>query len=439
MCKLLPLVRFEIGCGIVRRISIDNDSDLRCALCEFEETLMRYNGILIVGLLCLLLTMGACVKRTVGVTSHPPLSVTFLPQKGDLVSKYGDKIDFEKITEIAAGYDYILIGEGHRNPVDHKVQQDVLAALSSNGDGVSMGLEMVAVDMQTVLDDFGKGQVAVDALAEELEWSKRWGYPFPHFRKHFEIARRNSVPVVGLNVPTAITRKISKEGIDALTDDERALLPKEIVPPATAQRTFLDAVFGLHEKKDPKDEQQRERFHLVQSIWDSKMAEEAVRIRKKYNWPVLVIAGSGHVEHGWGIAKRIRWYDPGARVLSIMPWRGGEFDADAGDLFFYSPDTYQSRMGALLVGLPEGGILVESVERASRAARAGLRPGDVLVEASGVPLEYLFSLHMAGKKVHDADEELVFTVRRGEGMFKANVGKLGRAGKKKAETKDMEQ
>lgn len=400
---------------------------------------MKYNRLLVFGLLGLVLTMGACVKRNVEVMSHPPLSVTFIPQKGDLVSKYGDKVEFEKITEIAAGYDYILIGEGHRNPVDHKVQQAVLEALSRNGDGLSLGLEMVAVDKQSVLDDFGKGQVSVDGLAEELEWADRWGYSFAYFRDHFEIARKNSVPVAGLNLPTAVTRKISREGLAALTDEERIFLPGEVVPPATDQRAFLDAMFGQHEKMDAEDEIQRERFHLVQSIWDSKMAEEAVRLRGKYDWPVLIVAGAGHVEYGWGIAKRLRWFAPGARVLSIMPWRGGEFDDQAGDLFFYSPDSYQSKMGALLTGLPEGGILVESVERASRAAKAGLRPGDVLVDASGVRLNSLMSLHVAGKKVHDADESLVFTVRRGQATFTVDVGKLGVPAAQKSTKEDKEQ
>ncbi|MBG0791573.1 MAG: ChaN family lipoprotein [Desulfovibrionaceae bacterium] len=386
---------------------------------------MHYNRLLAVGLLGLALVMGACVKRNVEPASQPPLSVTFLPQKGDFVSKYGNPVDFDEIKDIAAGYDYILIGEGHRNPVDHKVQQAVLEALSGNGDGLSLGLEMVAVDKRPVLDDFGKGLVPVDDLAEELDWATRWGYPFSFFRGHFEIARKHSVPVAGLNVPSAVTRKITKEGLDALTDEERAYLPAEIVPPATAQRAFLDAVFGIHEERESEDEMHRDRFYLVQSIWDSKMAEEAVRLRKRYNWPVLVMAGAGHVEYGWGIAKRIRWFDPAARVLTIMPWRGGEFDDEAGDLFFYSPDSYQSRMGALLTGQPEGGILVESVERASRAAKAGLRPGDLLVEASGVRLDSLMSLHMAGKKVHDADEPLVFTVRRGNSIRTVDVGRLG--------------
>ena len=125
--------------------------------------------------------------------------------------------------------------------------------MSGNGNGLSLGLEMVSVDKQPVLDDFGKGLVPVDDLAEELGWADRWGYPFAYFRDHFAIARRNSVPVAGLNVPTAVTRKISKEGLDALSEEERAYLPATIVEPATAQRAFLDIMFGIHEEKDPDD------------------------------------------------------------------------------------------------------------------------------------------------------------------------------------------
>ncbi|WP_319582758.1 ChaN family lipoprotein [uncultured Pseudodesulfovibrio sp.] len=378
----------------------------------------------------LVLALGACVKNAPEMQAQPigdaPMAVTFLPQKGDFISNYGQPLSLAEVAAMAKGYDYILIGEGHRNPVDHKVQQALLEALSDNGEGLSMGLEMVGVDRQQELDDFCKGQVSLDGLPEELDWATNWGYDFGLFRDHFAIAKDNGVPVAGLNVPSAVVRKITKDGLDGLSDEEKALLPKEIVPPATDQRAFLNAVMAMHRNKDAKDEKERERFYLVQSIWDSKMAEQAVRLRNQYDWPVLVIAGAGHVEYGWGIAKRIRWFDPAARILTIMPWRGGEFDSEAGDLFFYSPDSYRSRMGMVLSGQADG-ILVESVSRGSRAARAGLRPGDMLIEASGIPLEGLFSLHMAGTKVHDADEPLVFTVLRGGQTFTADLGKLGKS------------
>ena len=381
------------------------------------------------GLPGLLLTLGACVKNAPetrpDVIATPPLSVTFVPQKGDFISQYGAPLSVADVAAMAKGYDYILIGEGHRNPVDHQVQQALLQALSGDGDGLSLGLEMIAVDKQQELDDFCKGQVDLDGLPGELDWAKNWGYDFNMFREHFAIAKRNGVPVAGLNVPSEVTRKIARQGIDSLTDEEKALLPKDIVPPSTDQLAFLNAVMSMHKDRDAADPQERERFRLVQSIWDSKMAEEAVRLRKQYDWPVLIVAGDAHVEYGWGIAKRLRWYDPSARVLTIVPWRGDEFDSEAGDVFFYSPDTYRSRMGMVLSGRIGGGILVESVARGSRADRAGLRPGDVLVEAAGVPLDELMSLHMAGTKAHDADASLIFKVQRGDQTLNVDMGKLG--------------
>jgi len=388
---------------------------------KYNKRILAVRRVAIVLLLALVLTMGACVKTVV----HPPLDVIFLPQKGDFVSKYGDRLTLAEIMEMSKGKDYILIGEGHKNVCDHNVQQRVLAALAATDRPPAVGLEMVAVDMQPVLDDFGKGQVEVAGLEEELQWSTRWGYPYSLFSGLFEVAQRNSLPVAGLNAPGFVTKKISSDGLDSLKEEERVFLPKEIVPPASAQQSFLDMIYSQHSDMDADNATQRERFELVQSVWDSKMAEEAVRLRKQYDWPVFVVAGAGHVENGWGIARRISRFDPGAKILILMPWRGGEFDKDSGDAFFYCPETYESRMGATLTATGFGGLLVEGVKRGSRAEKAGLRPGDVLMEASGIKLEYLFSLHMAGAKAYKAEEELIFTVQRGADVFVANVGRLG--------------
>lgn len=386
-------------------------------------------ALLLALLPALVMTLGACSPRV----KHPPLAVTFLPGTGDFVSVTGEPLSLDDVLKLARDKDYILIGEDHRNVCDHVVQQRVLAALAESDTPPVVGLEMVAADKQPVLDDFAAGMVSVDGLEAELEWNERWGAPFSLFRGHFEIIRRHSLPVAGLNVPSAVTRKIARQGIDALDPDERAWLPAEIVPAPNAQVPYLDAVLdqhaGLNDREPHTDEAtRRERFFLVQSIWDSAMAEQAVALRRKYDWPVLVLAGGGHVEHGWGIARRISRYDPGARILLLMPWRGGEFAADAANAFFFCPETYRSRMGMTLAATGRGGLLVERVVRGSRADEAGLRPGDLLTSASGVRLDQLMDLHMAGFTVHEADAPLVFTVVRGDRSFTINVGRLGSRG-----------
>lgn len=377
-------------------------------------------------LLVLTMALGACTAKIV----HPPLGVTFLPRPGEFVSGAGERLSFGEVLKLAEGKDYILVGEDHRNGCDHTVQQRLLAGLAESDTPPVVGLEMVAVDMQPVLDRFAAGQIDVDGLEAELEWSERWGYPYALFRGHFETIRRHSLPVAGLNAPSAVTRKIARQGLEALTPDERAWLPAEIVPVSNAQAPYLDMILEQHLVRDarelPLDEAvRRERFFLVQAIWDSKMAEVAVAMHRQYDWPVLVVAGGGHVENGWGIARRIRQFDPAAKILLVMPWRGDEFDSESGDVFFFCPETYESKMGATLTATGRGGLLVESVTRGSRADLAGLRPGDTLLQASGVPLDRLMDLHMAGFKVHEADAPLVFTVWRGGLMFKADMGKLG--------------
>lgn len=330
-----------------------------------------------------------------------------------------------QVVEQTRGADYILLGEGHRNQWDHKIQQRLIKALGNGEKQLAVGLEMVAVDKQPVLDDFAAGIVPVSDLEEELEWRNRWGYPFSLFSGLFDLAQKNSLPVVGLNVPPEVARAIARSGKESLTEDQREFLPESIVFPCEEQLDMLREVMDMHSGRDSDNATQWDRFVLVQSVWDSMMARQAVDAHARFNWPVLVIAGYGHVEQGWGIERRIRVYDPGARVVSIIPWRGGEFDAGGADMFFYSPDSYQSRMGTVFT-VYERGVVVESVERGSRADKAGLRPGDVLLSANGVKLNALMDLHKAGFKAHDADKPLVFTLLRDGEKICVDMGKLGK-------------
>ncbi len=368
--------------------------------------------------------LGGCASRQSPATSTP-MKVTFLPERGDFVSVEGERRTLEQAVGMVQGADYILMGEGHKNRCDHKVQQAFARALAQSDTPFAVGLEMVAVDKQPVLDDFAEGIVPVADLEAELEWKRRWGYSFSQFEGLFVLAQKHSIPVAGLNVPPSLPRTISRKGVEGLTEDQRDDLPDSIIYPADDQMKMLREIMGMHSGRNVDNATQFERFVYVQSLWDSAMASEAVKLRRKYNWPVLVIAGAGHVEYGWGIARRIHQYDPGARIVSILPWRGDDFDAKAGDVFFYSPESHTSRMGAVFTVM-QGRMVVESVKRGSRADVSGLRPGDVLVEACGVPLRGLMDLHVAGRKAHDMDKPLVFLVHRKDAVLKIDVGKLGR-------------
>jgi len=186
----------------------------------------------------------------------------------------------------------------------------------------------------------------------------------------------------------------------------------------------------MHQGRDASDPKQIERFFLVQSLWDTGMAEKAVELRQRSGHPVVILAGGGHVEHGWGIPRRLKVLDPEAKVMTIMPWRGDEFYPTAADSFFYCPASYESRMG-MTIEMRQGRAVISAVKRDRKGYEKGLRPGDIIAKAQGIPLTGLTALHMAGAKAHKEDKPLVFTIDRRGNRFDLDMGRLTRMKKDK--------
>jgi len=366
------------------------------------------------------LLLSACAAR-----QPQPLGVTFVPVSGDFIAKDGTRLTLNQVLDLARDADYVLIGEGHKNVCDHAVQQEILRALASGPNPPALGLEMVADDRQGVLDAFFAGKLTVDDLEQRLDWTERWGYTFELYRGLFQIARQHKLPVAGLNAPPQIVRKVSREGLDSLTDEERGMIPAHIIRQPAEQEGFLKEIMFRHEGRDTTDPAQVERFFLVQSLWDTQMATRAVWARRTWKRPVVVMAGSGHVDFGWGVALRLNTLDYGAKVLAVTPWRGVEgFEPGAADAFFYCPNTYVSRMGMTLEENRDGLRVVE-VQRGSRADQAGLRPGDLLVAARGRALHSLDDLHVAGTRAYKDQASLTVTVLREKDKLTIDLGKLG--------------
>jgi uncharacterized iron-regulated protein len=162
-----------------------------------------------------------------------------------------------------------------------------------------------------------------------------------------------------------------------------------------------------------------ENFVTVQSLWDTQMAARALYARAASGRPVAVVAGAGHVANGWGIARRLAVLDPSAKVVLVVPWRGGEApDAEAAPYFFACPAAQKSRLGMTLTqdqpapGKPAALPLVTAVAPGSPAAKAGLLPGDAVMAAGGHPAENLSVLHKAAIEAVKDGKALSLAVSR---------------------------
>ncbi|MHC1700027.1 MAG: ChaN family lipoprotein [Humidesulfovibrio sp.] len=407
-------------------------------------------------LLAVLLALSACARPA---PTGQPMPVSFLPAPGEFLTDAGDPLPPEALRRRAATAAYVLVGESHGNACDHEAEARILAILAHAETPPAVGLEMAPAAQNPVLAEFSRGAFPPEELERRLDWKTNWGHPFAKYLPVFRAIRDWRLPAFGLNVPPGVIRRLSAaamqnattdatgaDPVAALSPEDRAHLPARIIEPAPEQLAFLREVMGSHPRQAKAgqgavDPRQEARFLLIQSVWDSAMAEQAVRARRTTGRPVVVLAGTAHVEGGLGIARRIRVLDPGAEVLLISPWRGDEFAKADADVRVYCPESFESRMGMTLESRPlvlagQGGqdfeVLVGAVRRGSPAEAAGLRPGDVVLRAGGHRMRSLAVLHLAGSDAYREKKNLVFVIRRGEDCYSVDLGRLGQQGSRPA-------
>ncbi|WP_027361862.1 ChaN family lipoprotein [Halodesulfovibrio aestuarii] len=370
----------------------------------------------------------SAVSKTANIQPDKPSSTTHLPIEGEFFNANGSKASLTDVIAIAKSCDYILIGETHNVTCDHIVQAKIIAALAESGMRITVGMEMFAQDKQPQLDAVNNGDVSLTEFPKKVDWKEAWGFPYPLYEPIIDVIYKHKIKLYALNFPFEIARKIGDDGMESLTPEERQFLPEKTIPSLKAQEEELARIHDKHvelmtkDKDDPKAAEvakkslahYRKRFFLIQSMWDTCMAEQAVKIRKKTKLPMVILSGRGHVEHGWGISYRLSKLDPDAKVLLVVPWRDTRpLVADEGHIQFYCPLTKQSRLGFTLRMESDGATIIDVADK-SAAYTAGFLVGDKIVKVSGMDVTSMMTLHRAGVKAAKEGKDMVFTVIRGD-------------------------
>ena len=137
------------------------------------------------------------------------------------------------------------MGESHTDIEFHDVQLRVIQELHKRGRQVLVGLEMYPVPEQQWLDRWHSDKTLTEeGFLAESHWYKNWGYHWNYYRDIFLFARANGIRMFGVNLPRAAVQTIRMKGFDALSPEQKALLPEKVdVENAEHQRLFR-AFFG---------------------------------------------------------------------------------------------------------------------------------------------------------------------------------------------------
>lgn len=260
-----------------------------------------------------------------------------------LRTRGGQEIDAALFFDELAAADAVCVGEVHRNPHHHWAQLEIIDRLGERGarDGVSLalGMEMFQRPFQGILDDYAAGRIAEAALLSRSGWDKRWGYDFALYRPLLQRALEREMALLALNLEDELRKKVSRQGLEGLTEAERERLP-EVDLEDQAHRSWFEGVMaelgGSHghghgEEGSPHGGQEAheaqeghggssraERIYTIQVLWDETMAEGAAAwLAGGEGRRIIILAGSGHC-HDSAIVRRMqrRGVD---RVVSVRP------------------------------------------------------------------------------------------------------------------------
>lgn len=141
-----------------------------------------------------------------------------------IITRMSDRqsVSMSELVAAAGKTDLVLMGEVHTNKEHHDLQLDLLRSLNHGKPRLAIGLEMVPSTKQHQLNQWSAGKLSEHAMRTLFE--ENWT-DWELYRDIFLFARENRIPMVALDVPVEIVRKVSQAGFQSLTPQERSYLP----------------------------------------------------------------------------------------------------------------------------------------------------------------------------------------------------------------------
>ncbi|MBN1938468.1 MAG: ChaN family lipoprotein, partial [Candidatus Aminicenantes bacterium] len=234
----------------------------------------------------------------------------------------GKLVSFDQMIREMKAAAFVYIGETHTSLPMHELQARIIKALHEQDRRLAVGLEMYPVTRPEALAKWSLGILTEAEFVREGRWYTTWNMNFGFYRPVFEVVKSAGVPLYALNAPREIISKIRMRGWEALTDEEKAIVPK---PDLTHEehRFLLRTIFSAEEMpaamKGAGMEMMFEGLYRGQSAWDTVMAFNAVKARRVEGRKVVVLVGSGHLLYNLGLNRRAAEMSglPGKTVVAV--------------------------------------------------------------------------------------------------------------------------
>ncbi|HUT07729.1 MAG TPA: ChaN family lipoprotein [Candidatus Latescibacteria bacterium] len=344
-----------------------------------------------------------------------------------LSGETGTAIDFERMIRDMMTSRIVHVGETHDSMPMHEIEFQVIRALYARDKHLAVGLEMLPVTVQEALNKWTAGILTKDEFIREIRWYVNWNFNFGYYEKIFDFAREHRLPIYALNIPREIITKIRMRGWDALSEEEKALIPG--TPDVTNQdhRTLIRAVFESSDipqaMKGPGLDSVFEGLYRSQSTWDEVMGANAVRAAESEGRRVVVCVGSGHLLYNLGLNRRAfeRSKLPFKTVIAVAIPSGKKsltVSRAIGDYVFGLPEEAKPAFPAIGLSFKKvenlENLVIDAKPTGGVAGRAEFEKGDIVLSVDGKAYTDINEIRMTLAKLKCGDEVKFKVLRAGQ-------------------------
>lgn len=122
----------------------------------------------------------------------------------------------------------IYLGERHDRFAHHINQLQIIKKLYEAGYKLAVGMEMFEVPNLKTVDDYIAGRIDEQTFLRKSDYFNKWGYDYNLYKPIIDYLKQKKIPLIALKIERDITRKVAREGIDSLTDEQAKQLPSEL-------------------------------------------------------------------------------------------------------------------------------------------------------------------------------------------------------------------
>ncbi len=311
----------------------------------------------------------------------------------------------------------VYIGEGHTNYSDHRLQLKIIRALYEQDPRLAIGMEMFSAETQDVLDEYIDQKIDEREFLKKSKYFDQWRFDYRLYREIINFARRNRIPIIGLNLDREIVNSVYRAGgTDGLNEEQNIAIPRDRDLDIPGYRERIGAAFRMHGNGKGKGDK-FSGFLQAQSIWDEAMAETAANyLENNPDIRMAVIAGRGHVAGDTAIPPRLARRIPVSQAV-VLNDDGQGIDPGEADFVFFSQPAQLPPPALLGVMLEDTGdkqgVLVKGLSPHGQSKEAGILENDIILAIDGETVNSIDDIKIAMLYKAESAKVLVRIKRKG--------------------------